>query len=107
MLRKPVEADIENMFMMLEKSMSPYLTVNNSSSKNLQLILDRNVVKDYVEMDVYLCLVAQINSEIAGWMAGSSKGEILSEHSCSPGNSISKKLWPILITEEEASVASC
>ncbi len=85
LLRKPVEADIENMFMMLEKSMSPYLTVNNPSSKNLQLILDRNVVKDYVEMDVYLCLVAQINSEIAGWMAGSSKGEILSEHSCSLG----------------------
>lgn len=85
LLRKPVEADVENMFMMLEKSMSPYLSVNNSSSKNLQLILDRNVVRDYVKVDVYLCLVAEINSEIAGWMAGSSKSEILSEHSCSPG----------------------
>ena len=85
LLRKPVEADIESMYIMLENSLRPYLTVNNSSSKNLQLIIDRNVVEDYVKRDVYLCLVAEINSEIAGWLAGSSKTNILSEHSCSLG----------------------
>ena len=85
MLRKPVEADIESMFVMLEKSLSLYLRVNKSSSKNSQLIIERGIVKDYLNEDIYLCLVAQINSEIAGWMAGSSKSEVLSEHGCSPG----------------------
>ncbi len=86
LLRNPVEADVESMYIMLENSLSPYLTVNNSSSKNLQLIIDRNIVEDYVKKDVYLCLVAEINSEIAGWLAGSSKTGILSEHSCSIGD---------------------
>ena len=85
-LRNPVEADIESMYIMLENSLSPYLTVNNSSSKNFQLIIDRNIVEDYVKKDVYLCLVAELNSEIAGWLAGSSKTGILSEHGCSLGN---------------------
>jgi ribosomal protein S18 acetylase RimI-like enzyme len=71
---------------MLKNSLSPYLTVNNYSSKNLQLIIDRNIVEDYVKKDVYLCLVAEINLEIAGWLAGSSKTDILSEHSCSLGD---------------------
>ena len=53
---------------MLENSLSPYLTVNNSSSRDFQLIIDRNVVEDYVKRDVYLCLVVEINSEIAGWL---------------------------------------
>ena len=83
LLRKPVEADIESMYVMLENSLSPYLTVNNSSSKNLQLIIDRNIVEDYVKGDAHLCIVAEINSEIAGWLTGSSKTDILSEHSCS------------------------
>ena len=86
LLRKPAEADIESMYIMLENSLGPYLTVNNSSSKNLQLIIDRNIVEDYVKKDVYLCLVAEFNSEIAGWLAGSSKTDILSEHSCSLGD---------------------
>ena len=86
LLRKPVDADVESMYIMLEKSLSPYLTVNNSSPKYLQLIIDRNIVNDYVKRDVYLCLVAEINSEIAGWLAGSSKTGILSEHSCSIGD---------------------
>ncbi len=86
LLRNPVEADVESMYIMLEKSLSPYLTVNNSSPKYLQLIIDRNIVNDYVKRDVYLCLVAEINSEIAGWLAGSSKTGILSEHSCSIGD---------------------
>ena len=82
-LWKPVDADVESMYIMLENSLSPYLTVNNSSSRNFQLIIDRNVVEDYVKRDVYLCLVVEINSEIAGWLAGSSKTEVLSDHSCS------------------------
>ncbi|MCL4337662.1 MAG: GNAT family N-acetyltransferase [Candidatus Thermoplasmatota archaeon] len=83
LLRKPVDADIENMYVILENSMSPYLSVNSSSPKNLQLIIDRKVVDDYVKKGVYLCLVAEIDSEIAGWLAGSSKSDILSEHGCS------------------------
>jgi hypothetical protein len=67
-LRKLVDADVESMYIMLENSLSPYLTVNNSSSRNFQLIIDRNVVEDYVKRDVYLCLVVEINSEIAGWL---------------------------------------
>ena len=93
MLRKPVEADIESMFVMLEKSLSLYLRVNKSSSKNSQLIIERGIVKDYLNEDIYLCLVAQINSEIAGWMAGSSKSEVLSEHGCSPGEFYIEELW--------------
>ena len=86
LLRKPIEADIESMYIMLKNSLSLYLTVNNSSSKNLQLIVDRNIVEEYVKENVYLCLVAQINSEIAGWLAGSSKVDILSKQSCSLGD---------------------
>ncbi len=86
LLRKPVDADVESMYIMLEKSLSQYLTVNNSSPKYLQLIIDRNIVNDYVKRDVYLCLVAEINSEIAGWLAGSSKAEVLSDHGCSLGD---------------------
>ena len=86
LLRKPVDADVESMYIMLEKSLSPYLTVNNSSPNYIQLIIDRNIVNDYVKRDVYLCLVAEINSEIAGWLAGSSNTEVLSEHGCSLGD---------------------
>ena len=86
LLRKPVDTDVESMYIMLENSLSPYLTVNNSSSRDLQLIIDRNIVEDYVKRDVYLCLVFEINSEIAGWLAGSSNNEVLSEHGCSLGD---------------------
>ena len=81
-----MDADVESMYIMLGNSLSSYLTVNNSSSRNFQLIIDRNVVEDYVKRDGYLCLVAEINSEVAGRPAGSSKTEVLSEHSCSLGN---------------------
>ena len=86
LLRKPVDTDVESMYIMLENSLSPYLTVNNSSSRDLQLIIDRNIVEDYVKRDVYLCIVFEINSEIAGWLAGSSNNEVLSEHGCSLGD---------------------
>ena len=52
LLRNPVDADVESMYIMLEKSLSPYLTVNNSSPKYLQLIIDRNIVNDYVKRDI-------------------------------------------------------
>ena len=66
LLKKLVYADVESMCIILDNSLSPDLTVNNSSSRNFQLIIDRNIVEDYVKRDVYLCLVAWINSEIAG-----------------------------------------
>ena len=58
LLKKLVYADVESMCIILDNSLSPYLTVNNSSSRNFQLIIDRNIVEDYVKRDVYLCLVA-------------------------------------------------
>jgi hypothetical protein len=78
LLRKPIEADIESMYIMLKNSLSPYLTVNNSSSKNLRLIVDRNIVEEYVKRYVYLCLVAHINSEIAGWLEAAKLASSLS-----------------------------
>ena len=86
LLRNSSNKDIESMYIMLKNSLSPYLRVNDSSSKNLQLIIDRDIVEDYVNRDVYLCLVVEINSEIAGWLAGSSNTEVLSEHGCSLGD---------------------
>ena len=57
LLRNSSNKDIESMYIMLKNSLSPYLRVNDSSSKNLQLIIDRDIVEDYVNRDVYLCLV--------------------------------------------------
>ncbi len=68
---------------MLQNSLGPNLAINKTFPKNLQVIIDKNIVEDYVKRGIYLCLVAKINFEIAGWIAGSSKSEILSEHGCS------------------------
>ncbi len=85
LLRKPVKADIERMFVLLENSLGSFLEVNKSSPKNLQLIIEKDSVRSYLNADIYLCLIAEINSEIVGWMAGSSQDDILLEHGCSPG----------------------
>ena len=52
LLRKPVEADIESMFVIPEETLSPYLKVNKSSPKNSQLIIERNIVKGFVNDDI-------------------------------------------------------
>ncbi len=38
-----------------------------------------------MENEDYLCIVALLDSQIAGWHAGSAKGAILLEHGCSLG----------------------
>ncbi|MFG1450076.1 MAG: N-acetyltransferase [Thermoplasmataceae archaeon] len=85
LLRKPREEDVEKMFEILENSLSQYLRVNDVASKNNRLIVNRDIVEEYVENDDYLCIDALIDSEIAGWIAGSEKNTILSEHGCSLG----------------------
>lgn len=84
-LREPNPKDLDGMYDILENSLSQYLTVNKGSSKNNQLIIDKNDVKAYVNNDAYLCKIAQIGSDIAGWMAGSCNNKVLSEHRCSSG----------------------
>ena len=54
------------MYTMLQNSLGPYLAINKTSPKNLQVIIDKNIVEDYVKRGVYLCLVAKINSEDLG-----------------------------------------
>ena len=80
---KPDVTDIERMFEMLEKSLSQYLTINRESSKNNQLIIDKSFVKEYINNDKYLCLIAEVDSEIVGWSAGSQNKKVLFEHGCS------------------------
>ena len=81
--RIPEPSDLERMYEILEKSMSPFLTVNCDSSNKNRLIIDKGIVRDYISNPVYLCRIAEINSQIAGWIAGSSDTEVLSEHGCS------------------------
>ena len=85
LLKKPKGEDIEKMFEILENSLSQYLRVNDAASKNNRLIVNRYIVVEYVENDDYLCIDALVDSEIAGWLAGSSKSTILLEHGCSLG----------------------
>ncbi|QRF76488.1 hypothetical protein Thermo_02010 [Thermoplasmatales archaeon] len=84
-LRKPRVEDVEKMFEILENSLSQYLRVNEIASKTNRLIVNRNIVEEYVENVDYLCIVAFVDSEIAGWIAGSEESNILSEHGCSLG----------------------
>lgn len=85
MLKKPKGEDIEKMFEILVNSLSQYLRVNDVASKNNRLIVNRDIVEEYVENDDYLCIDALVDSEIAGWLAGSAKSTILLEHGCSSG----------------------
>ncbi len=84
-LRRPLEDDREVMFDILEKSLKPYMSVNIGSSKNL-LVIDKKIIDEYIKNDNYFCVVAEINSKIAGWLAGSGKSEILSQHGCAFGD---------------------
>lgn len=85
LLRKLREEDVEQMFEILENSLSQYLRVNDVASKNNRLIVNRDIVEEYVENDNYLCIDALIDLEIAGWIAGSEKSSILLEHGYSLG----------------------
>jgi GNAT superfamily N-acetyltransferase len=49
------------------------------------LVIDRDVMSDYVSNDAYVCKVAEIGSEIAGWIVGSDNSKVLSEHGCMSG----------------------
>ena len=82
-IRKPELSDLERMYEILAKSLSPFLTVNLDSAEKNHLIIDKGIVRDYISNPVYLCRIAEINSQIAGWIAGSSDPEVLSEHGCS------------------------
>ena len=82
-IRKPELSDLERMYEILAKSLSPFLTVNLDSAEKNHLIIDKGIVRDYISNPVYLCRIAEINSQIAGWIAGSSHPEVLSEHGCS------------------------
>ena len=59
------------MFEILENSLSQYLRVNDIALENNQLIVNRDIVEEYLLNDDYLCIVALVESQIAGWLAGS------------------------------------
>ncbi|MHB8360244.1 MAG: GNAT family N-acetyltransferase, partial [Thermoplasmataceae archaeon] len=85
-LRKPGECDIDAMFRIMEYSLAPFLHINDTASENNRLIIDRKSVEDYVHDMKYYAIIAEIESEIVGWMAGSSDPSILAEHGCNPDN---------------------
>jgi ribosomal protein S18 acetylase RimI-like enzyme len=71
------------MYEILAESLSPFLRVNLDSEEKNHLIIDKGVVMDYISNPAYLCRIVEINSHIAGWIAGSSDPGVLSEHGCS------------------------
>lgn len=73
------------MYEMLERSLSPYLAVNENSDGRDRLIIDRKSVLEYVTDSKYLTIIAGTDSGIAGWLSGSSHSEVLSDHGCKPG----------------------
>ena len=50
-----------------------------------QLIIDKETVEKYITDDKYYTIVAEINSQIIGWLSKSSRSEILFEHGCYSG----------------------
>ena len=85
LFRPPHIADLDRMYSILESSLSQFLAVNETSSKNNQLIINKGTVEGYIIDSRYHTIVAEINSKIVGWLSGSSRAEILSEHGCNPG----------------------
>jgi ribosomal protein S18 acetylase RimI-like enzyme len=77
--------DLDRMYSILESSLSQFLVVNETSSKNNQLIINKGTVEGYIIDNRYHTIVAEINSKIVGWLSGSSRSEILSEHGCNLG----------------------
>ncbi len=85
MFRPPRLIDLEQMYNILEGSLGRFLVINERSSLNNRLIIDKGIVEDYITDDRYYTIVAEINSQIVGWMSGSSRSEILCEHGCYQG----------------------
>ncbi len=85
LIRKPDEYDIDRMYEILEESLSPFLSVNSDPTNKNKLSIDRASVKDYLRNPPFSCIVAETNSHISGWIAGSSDPAVLSEHSCTGG----------------------
>jgi ribosomal protein S18 acetylase RimI-like enzyme len=73
------------MYSILKSSFSQFLVVNERSSKNNQLVIDKGTVEGYIIDSSYHTIVAETQSRIVGWLSGSSIPEILSEHGCNPG----------------------
>ncbi|MHB1709502.1 MAG: GNAT family N-acetyltransferase [Thermoplasmataceae archaeon] len=85
LFRSPRATDLDIMYSILESSLSQFLVVNETSSKNNQLIIDKGTVEGYIIDSRYHTIVAEIQNRIVGWLSGSSGREILSEHGCNPG----------------------
>jgi len=85
MFRPSHIADLDRMYGILESSLSQFLAVNETSSKNNQSIINKGTVEGYIIDSRYHTIVAEINSQIVGWLSGSSRSEILSEYGCNPG----------------------
>ena len=85
LFRSPCAKDLDIMYSILESSLSQFLVVNEHSSENNQLILDKGTVEGYIIDSRYYTIVVEIHSQIVGWLSGSSRPEILSEHGCNPG----------------------
>jgi ribosomal protein S18 acetylase RimI-like enzyme len=81
-LRKPISRDLDSMYAILEASIAPFLYVNENSSKENQLIIDKKYVKGYIEDKRFFTEIVEIDGTIVGWMAGSSNWEILKSHNC-------------------------
>ena len=84
LFRSPRMVDVDRMYSILKSSLSQFLVVNETSSKNNQLIIDKGTVEGYIIDNRYHTIVAEIDSQIVGWLSGSSRSEILSEHGCNP-----------------------
>ncbi|MHB1440809.1 MAG: GNAT family N-acetyltransferase [Cuniculiplasma sp.] len=82
--REPFIGDLDRMYDILESSLSQFLVVNETSSRNNQLVIDKGTVEGYIIDNRYFTIVSEVNSQIVGWLSGSSRSEILSEHGCNP-----------------------
>ena len=85
LFRSPRAMDLDIMYGILESSLSQFLVVNERSSEKNQLILDKGTVEGYIIDNRYYTIVVEIHSQIVGWLSGSSRPEILSDHGCNPG----------------------
>ncbi len=55
------------------------------------------MVEKYITDEKYYTIVSEINSQVVGWLSGSSRSEILFEHGCYPG-----KFYPEEIVVDSA-----
>ena len=74
-----------NTYVITLQCLSQFLVVNERSSEDNQLNLDKGTLEGYIIDSRYYTIVAKIHSHIVGWLCGSSRPEILSEHGCNPG----------------------